>query len=178
MNTDATDDSYGRFWMTTTQISSLVFSIKACSDASLILSSYTGDTTQGYEILIGWNQNLDTIIRELPENEIKESTPGVLNCHNLHNFWIYWDSGVVQVGKGSVVLSESLVRMTRATNHVLNALSFKTATGITGSWEIFTTEYGKQNKNYFCLSKNPNELEFYNRWVYKCDYCTEIEAIS
>ena len=58
-------------------------------------------TKNGFLISIGESENTETRIKDLKAGNSKNiSTPGVLNCTQDRDFWVYWDSKVVKIGRG------------------------------------------------------------------------------
>ena len=61
---DGLDYGYGRTWFTTEQ-QYVIFDVKACKDAHIMLTAVPGDykAEDSYEIVLGGNQNTELYVR-------------------------------------------------------------------------------------------------------------------
>ncbi len=90
-------------WLTMRERNSLVFGVKACHDAFLILSEHLGNTVGGtFEIVLGTQMdNTSAIFRDgnfVPL--VTVPTPGILSCDDMRFFWVSYNTGLISVGYG------------------------------------------------------------------------------
>ena len=97
---------YDRFWAAIDK-TSYVFEVKACSYVHIALSATPGNTTNFvYLIVIGLDYNANSMITVVGD-EVLESqtvyTPSIVSCTQFLPFWVSWNNGKIEVGKGEVV---------------------------------------------------------------------------
>ena len=83
---------------------SVTLDVKSCAEAHVHLYEYQAEP-QVYEIVIGAESNMKTVLYRGTNTEqtvASESTPDVLHCLESRAFWISWDAGQIDVGKGSM----------------------------------------------------------------------------
>ena len=81
----------------------LVFSLDACKEAYIFLTSHPEDLLQNsYQILIGTSENKQSSIRKMaPFEDIRNfDTYNILSCGNTQTMWISWSAGNISVGIG------------------------------------------------------------------------------
>ena len=81
----------------------LVFSLDACKEAYIFLTSHPEDLLQNsYQILIGTSENKQSSIRKMaPFEDIRNfDTDNILSCGNTQTMWISWSAGNISVGIG------------------------------------------------------------------------------
>ena len=121
--------TYSELWMTTGDDLYVVSWIQACRDVHILLSHAIESTTSGNEIVLGHNNNQDTIIREVVNGDAAatKSTPDILSCSSGSYFWIRWEDGLIEVGKGSVVGTDKILDHLDTRYETIKALSFTTS---------------------------------------------------
>ena len=129
----------------------VAFRVCAMSDAHIALSSVYGDTSEGtYEIVIGADNNVKTMIRDGGQGEVMEwtVTRGVLSEEEFQPFWIGWDKETVAVGKGMKRGEECILswKVPKEQQHSVNCISVSSAPGSPGQWQ-FIEYIGKKPLN-------------------------------
>ena len=98
----APDDSLLN-WMTTSS-TTMVFSLRACSSARLLLSSrpteVSDDPTEStYEVILGASNHVLTTARVIGQTaNVSVLTPFVLSCDYFKQFWVDWSNNTLQLG--------------------------------------------------------------------------------
>jgi hypothetical protein len=91
---------YSQFYMTVNGRTHVVFTVKACNDAHIALSTIPGNfATLTMEFVIGGWSNTRSAIRQCMQcaTETEVSTPNILSCTEHRAFWISWSSGSYKV---------------------------------------------------------------------------------
>ncbi len=132
--------------MTIIDRESMTFSVKACSDAHIVMSYVPGLTLyDSYEVALGVSDNHESVIMlgRGGEELVRESTPNLLDCNQDKSFWISWpytDTGIIiSAGSGSVVGTNSFIS-TEMTANTFKVNSVSVSTGgpsnVRGEWEF------------------------------------------
>ncbi|CAC5362842.1 unnamed protein product [Mytilus coruscus] len=120
-------------------ITSLLFKIKACDSAHVLLS--TSDVRNSSkplsEIIMGYFSDSSYIIyRAESTHDTWFSIPNILNCTVYLPFWISWASGDIELGTG-VVVGEDILGNLKKTNHFeVRSIGVFTDRGTLGNWTI------------------------------------------
>lgn len=79
-----------------------------------------------------------TVIRETKggANAHEVSTPQILSCDELRNFWLSWRDGYVEVGHGRHAGSELIARWRDETPLSVHEISVTTTQNSEGYWEF------------------------------------------
>ena len=138
--------AYKTYWMTVFDTHYLIFTVRACSNAHIILANRPGIADfDSFEIIIGYNDNKETVIRRGPSAAILKnvSTPGILNCTELRDMWMSWEDNLISVGRGISAGINRILEYRDESKMKINAASFATA-GTRGIWEFNEVkgEYG------------------------------------
>jgi len=93
--------------------SSIVFNVKAERGAKIWLLSHKR-TLKGpfYNIVIGGLGNVKSSIRKGKYNIVRDHYGPQLNKTYFKPFWVSWQSGLVQAGRGSVIDTDVFVSFT------------------------------------------------------------------
>ena len=117
-----------------------VFRVHACSDIYITLSKIPQYTqNDAYQIILGAEQNQRSKINKMaPFSETKDfSTPGLLDCATLKNFWVSWTAGHFYVGEGETVNENELFNWRDVNNpYPINALSLGSRGDEVTRWEF------------------------------------------
>ena len=138
-----TERDYEQVWMTyhrdsfASQEVAFVFSVRACSDAHILLSDKLLGTDNYYEIIFGLSDNTQSTIKDshLP-NYVLESTPGILSCDNRQYYWVRYGTGEVKAGTGRIPGMNIVIRAPESADRNVNAISLTTAEGVVGEWHL------------------------------------------
>lgn len=138
-------DEFKANWVTLRGGSYIVFRVRACQDARIILASYIKVATVSYyEIMIGANGNQASKIGKDGLSSgggvIEANTPNVLHCNYTRSFWISWRGTYVQVGSGSVVGESVFLQLEDANQYKIRAIAFDTSAPNIGLWEFGIVE--------------------------------------
>ena len=130
--------NYEQFWQTKYDTNDMVFQVKACSDAHIILSPEVGKTEEVYEIALGIKDNVNSVIRNAKgTNHVTVLTQGILSCDEYRTFWVQWVNGSgIYVGEGPEVGVDEVIRLIDRVDEDIKAPGFSTGNGATGSWRI------------------------------------------
>ena len=139
--TMGTTDQYmhNQTWLALRDSDSIVFHVKACSDAYILLSEMFDDTSNVYEIGIGTDKNIHSEIRQKVDGIPYTSawTPDILSCDEYRSFWIMWIEKMgLDVGRGSVIGAGRFMIFRDLKGKNITAVSFSTGYGSTGSWRF------------------------------------------
>ena len=123
-----------------THLHFLSLSVRACSDVHILLSSSAtaaADTRRGYEIVIGYDENVMSAIRRSRGGDAETSVllRHLVDCAAYRAFWITWSGGVIRVGAGRLYHGEFMSYRDDAPRAV-NAFSVATAADVHGVWRI------------------------------------------
>jgi Farnesoic acid 0-methyl transferase len=130
-------------WFVTTS-NFFLFRVRACSDVRLLLAAepYSKNDNNGqhvHEVVIGgWHNSRSVIYRDLVSNTtaVEASTPNILSCDELRQFWIRWQSdGKIAVGQNVINTAEFLSYVDPAP-HKINGISVSTGAGSSGEWQF------------------------------------------
>lgn len=153
--------SYDFAWYNLPGRTSVVFKIKACGDAYVALSMYTGVTsTDTYEVVIGGFNNKRSEIRMEPggQHVAEADTAEILSCSESRAFWISWDNNEVLVGKGASVGYEVFLAWREVNPHPVEGVSIATGQDsgqLGGTWE-FTDIPGRFNSSTDFYNSSPS----------------------
>jgi len=78
------------------------------------------------------------------------NTPDALNCYQYREFWISWLDGYIRIGTGSRYRWNELIRMPDRKPHPISAVSFSTANGVLGEFEVESDSGTNLNKYRWC----------------------------
>ncbi|XP_076115738.1 uncharacterized protein LOC143083365 [Mytilus galloprovincialis] len=126
-------------------ITSLVFKIKACRWAHVLLSSsdVRNSSEPLYEIIIGYDNILSFIVYRTNDSLHPESrkyehfyTRYILNCTVYIPFWISWAGGEIKLGTGVVVGEHVLGNLTNTDQFEVRSIGVFTDFYTLGNWTI------------------------------------------
>ncbi|XP_071123882.1 uncharacterized protein [Mytilus edulis] len=126
-------------------ITSLVFELKRCGRAHVLLSSSDVRISSEpmFEIDIGFDTYETYIIYRADDSLDSGSrifskflTPNIFNCTVYLPFWISWADGEIKLGTGIVVDENVLGYLTNAPQFEVKAIGVLTTYGMLGSWRI------------------------------------------
>ncbi|XP_063400139.1 uncharacterized protein LOC134684763 [Mytilus trossulus] len=145
-------------------ITSLVFEVKACMYAHVLLSS--SDVRKSseplYEIIIGDYNYRSYIVYRTNDSLSSESrtfknvnTPDILNCTVYLPFWIRWAGGEIKLGTGVVVSENVLGSLTNTDHFEVRSIGVFTDKNASGNWTI-QLEVSDKFAGYFdnCMKDN------------------------
>ncbi|XP_063416208.1 uncharacterized protein LOC134697849 [Mytilus trossulus] len=83
----------------------LRFGAKGCRDAMFILSSHITVTPPYYHIIIdGYGNTKSILARKIQEYKLlQEHISSEMDCSVSKSFWISWQRGIIEVGRGNKV---------------------------------------------------------------------------
>lgn len=117
----------------------LLFRVRACSEARLLLAYDPFDLTSNTkEVIIGgWSNTKSEIYGDMSSNEtlVTEDTGSILNCDAFNDFWVQWSASGITVGKGSLN-SQEFLRYDQSGLHNIHAVSVSTGAGSAGEWQV------------------------------------------
>jgi hypothetical protein len=117
----------------------MIFNVKTCNDAHVILSEQHTDERASYEIVIGGWGNTESTIRTCKQCELRTTYFGSpLSCNSFKSFWISWNNGTIRVGTGHNVGHGEFMRWTDPSPHMVNYVGISTWTGSSAEWSIST----------------------------------------
>ncbi|CAG2205172.1 unnamed protein product [Mytilus edulis] len=134
-----------RYKLDLSGITSLVFKLKRCGRAHVLLSSsdFRISSEPMYEIDIGFDIYETYIIYRADDSLDSDSrifskflTPNIFNCTVYLPFWISWADGDIKLGTGIVVDENVLGYLTNAPQFEVKAIGVLTSYGMLGSWRI------------------------------------------
>ncbi|CAG2253175.1 unnamed protein product [Mytilus edulis] len=134
-----------RYKLDLSGITSLVFKLKRCNRANVLLSSsdFRISSEPMYEIDIGFDIYETYIIYRADDSLDSDSrifskflTPNIFNCTVYLPFWISWAEGDIKLGTGIVVDKNVLGYLTNAPQFQVKAIGVLTSYGMLGSWRI------------------------------------------
>ncbi|CAC5386103.1 unnamed protein product [Mytilus coruscus] len=138
-------------------ITSLLFEIKTCSYAHVLLSNsdVRNSSKPLYEIIIGYFNYDSFIIYRADDslysgsrNYTSVETPNILNCTVYLPFWISWESGDIELGTGIVVGENVVLNLTNTHHFEVKSIGVLTDLGTLGNW-IIQIEVSDKFAGYF-----------------------------
>jgi len=125
----------------------LVFFVKACQNAHVILSHLPGVVDSlAYNITLGASGNTKSVVHKLPPQETTKEydTPGVLQCENSEGtpFWMLWSEYTIRVGRGTEIDSSELFSWTDTQSIVTHAIALASRDSAPAVWK-FPKDSGK-----------------------------------
>lgn len=69
-------------------------------------------------------------------------TSQLLSCDEMRDFWVSWESGTLELGKGSRY-TWNLLSTRGVVEHDINAVSFCTGNGTSGDWQMYWDDHGR-----------------------------------
>lgn len=103
-------NSNSDIWFSQPNRKRFTFGARGCKSAKLGLSNGEGMGSAGkydtHVIILGGDKNADTsVIKDQIGEKVAYSvdTPGILSCNEMRYFWVDWETGRIQVGKGLTV---------------------------------------------------------------------------
>ncbi|CAC5368576.1 unnamed protein product [Mytilus coruscus] len=133
----------------------LIFSVKGCRDAMFILSSHTKVEPPYYHIIIGGYDNKKSILaRQIQEYKLlKEYLSSEMGCSIYKTFWISWERGIIEVGRGNVIGYNVFLS---AVNHCPFAIkNIEISTGKDGATVDWTFVPNSANQTITSLQNSP-----------------------
>ena len=120
--------NFNKGWVELKGRRGVVFKVKGCSDAFINLQGIPGvSKSDSYEVLLGSAGNRKSAIRPVDigsKPKVVADTPGILNCTAFRTFWIRWDGGKIQVGRGSIYGINRFLSWSEPSPMSINAVSF------------------------------------------------------
>lgn len=121
------------------QYNNVIFDVKACNDAHVILSEQHSDVINSYEIVIGGWGNTKSVIRTCKQCQPRTSFIGnPLSCDSFKSFWISWENGAIRVGRGHIIGHGEFMKWTDPSSHLVNYVGISTWRGSSTEWKIPT----------------------------------------
>ncbi|XP_056004596.1 C3 and PZP-like alpha-2-macroglobulin domain-containing protein 8 [Ostrea edulis] len=121
------------------QYNHVIFDVKACNDAHVILSEQHSDVNNSYEIVIGGWGNTKSVIRTCKQCQPRTSFIGnPLSCDSFKSFWISWENGAIRVGRGHIIGHGEFMKWTDPSSHLVNYVGISTWPGSSTEWKIPT----------------------------------------
>ena len=129
----------------------IVFSVKACSNASIALSQLPDVTDYNtYEIVLGMDSNTKSSISRGKHGPVIASaaTPNMLDCNSFKTFWVRWTNDKrIEVGKGiHAGSSRFLTTGIESSFTGVASVAFTSPDGVTSKWEL-TEIKGRERRN-------------------------------
>ena len=137
VNTDDADD-YNTLWLPTFDTHSLIFTVRTCSNAQIILCELPGIAGDNcFEFVIGHDNNRETLLRRGKGGQVVTTvpSPNTLNCNDLKALWISWGDNIISFGRGITVGVSRVVAYTDDSKMKINAVSIATV-GNAGHWQF------------------------------------------
>ena len=125
-------------WFTVDR-TSIVFEVKACADASLVMASVPFVvSSQVYEIVIGRKNNTGCNIKTNFGGEPAKSvdSPNILHCDEYRWFWASWTGGHIKLGRGTVIDSDLVIDYIHDNPYAVSAVSIANGYGYSGMWRF------------------------------------------
>lgn len=128
----------------TSQTAYFVFSVKTCRNAQIALPRIPGNTeTFTYIINIESEEGHTTLTyldSDGTEAKIAESsTPDLLHCDSMREFWIKWENSKLEFGRGAIN-GERLISMADMLNFDISSVAVSTGDVTDGEWEFVQDE--------------------------------------
>ena len=101
--------TFNNVWVTVKHTSHFRFTVAACNNAYIFMTSIIGVTSMFmYEVKL---TNSKSTIFQGHEGwpYVQVNTPNILNCQIPQQFWVSWINGNVRVGKGTIVGSQTIM---------------------------------------------------------------------
>ena len=132
---------YRHLWHTVADQKFVIFKVRACSDAHILLARYFGVTDYDvYEIWLGKSSNsLSTITVGISGTILaQQATNQILHCTHSRWFWIDWSRGIT-VGNGPLVGDLTFLNISAATLprvFDISTVAVDTGPNESGDWEF------------------------------------------
>ena len=151
---------YTDFWMTVCDQSALVFNVRACGNASVILNNMPG-ITQGkaYEILLNYKTSSMELLNGINgESVAYGETTNLLSCYVLHTMWLSWQDGLITAGLGPLPGLSRLITWQDPTPFDVNgfSLAFQDSDNLlTSTWQFNVFTGTCNHFSFVCQNSSP-----------------------
>ena len=145
---------YRRLWVDLRDKTAIVFSVRGCMEAGLLMTQYSEiKTASTYEIIIGSHKNRRTTIkRNLDGQDVDtKDTPGILSCTESRQFWLLWINGTIGFGRGEDVNIDTVLTWDAPSTLDVNALSVSSRGESETSWYFQELNGNRPNQTGFVL---------------------------
>jgi len=70
---------------------------------------------------------------------VEVATPNILHCSERRYFWITWQYGAIEVGRGEIIGQDQFMDYHPLELYIVKSLGYSTGYGYTGTWFILGT---------------------------------------
>ena len=96
-------------------------------------------------------------------------TPGINSCTEERSFWISWQNGAIEVGRGEILGQERFLDFQPLEFYPIRAVGFSTGYSFNGTWSIklLDGKQGRQTAKYLWQDICPMTfviISFYAFW--------------
>ena len=133
--------AYNQFWMNVEEKTPVIFQVTTCADAGIALSSTLGERAyHTYELVLGTTQNSRSILRNRTTGEVYADvqTPSLLSCTDARPFWLRFEKGIFEVGRGHDVGSDIFLSYVDTTPTAIHALGTTTISSPSTYWQFLS----------------------------------------
>ncbi|CAH1794507.1 unnamed protein product [Owenia fusiformis] len=158
------DYSFDHGYVTVQNSVWMPFRVQACNDAHLELSSVPGFLlNQTYEIVLGSGRNTKSDIRVGRQGRggggVRVNTPDIMKCAVMQQFWVSWESGLIQVGRGAIYGQQTFMSWYDPNAFPVYGISVATGWGATAEWRL------PLMPDHQTVISTPNDYEFNHGWI-------------
>lgn len=128
-----------------TGFTDLTFKVKADSRAVVSLLGIPGNTWLApYTLTIGEGDMTKLhVLNKTTSIIIEEHTLNILSANEFRPFWISWQAGSIQFGKGETPGNDRVLQYSDPQRPYVHSVSFASAGNVWGLWQMGNVEIGK-----------------------------------
>lgn len=118
----------------------MLFQVKSCGDAHILLMQSNRTTEDSYELVIAGLQNSQSFIRDGQQGPALATTyhaESLLDCKEFRPFWVSWDEGNIRVGTGLIVDVNDFISYANTTLTGVKHVAIATGREAIGKWMIY-----------------------------------------
>lgn len=116
-----------------------MFSVRAAGNVHILLGGEAGDPSKNaYEITLGYKSNNASYIKEDIRGSVihEVETPGILSENEMRTFWVSWQNGTVEFGRGADDQTKPITSWQDPEPKDIVQAYFDTGNGHVGRWEF------------------------------------------
>ena len=153
--TEPTGTSAPPAWFLALSTQQVVFGLKACKEALIVMSEHKVTDSFSFHLKIGINNNTETQFSDALNKAINVTvpTPGILSCDEMRLFWVRWGADQLAFGSGTVVDKDTLLShdYDEPLTQLISALGINMIDQNRGEWQFYNKEGKRRTLLYLFI---------------------------